>query len=129
MVGQFGIPRVRVNQQVRFWNLDTFADIWHTYTRCKEPCTGSYGIDYPLANGSSGLLDQMDFDSTEIGYGLFFTPASGQLASPENKSTQQAIQDGLYWMFTPKVTGDYSFYCRIHPGMRGFLRVVPENAT
>jgi plastocyanin len=65
----------------------------------------------------------MDFDSTEIGYGLFFSPASGQLGD-EDKSTEETIQDGLYWDFKPTKPGDYTFFCRIHPSMRGAIRVV-----
>jgi plastocyanin len=65
----------------------------------------------------------MDFDSTEIGYGLFFSPASGQLGD-EDKSTEEAVQDGLYWDFKPTRPGTYTFFCRIHPSMRGAIRVV-----
>jgi plastocyanin len=119
-----GIPRVKVNEPVTFWNLDTGANIWHTVTRCKEPCTGDTGLDYPLADGGIGSpKDFMDFDSTEIGYGVFFSPASGQLGD-EDKSTEEALQDGLYWEFTPTRTGTYTFFCRIHHGMRGVIEVV-----
>jgi hypothetical protein len=124
VVGTTGIPRLVVNKPATFWNIDSPADIWHTWTRCKEPCSGRTGIAFPIANGASGVGDGMDFDSTEIGYGLFFSPASGQLGSP-NKSPDQAFKDGLYWTFTPTQTGLYSLYCRIHPFMRGEFRVVP----
>lgn len=118
-----GIPRVQLGEPVRFWNSDTFANIWHTVTRCKEPCTGASGLDYPVANGGTGdPRDKMDFDSTEIGYGVFFSPASGQIGS--EKPPEEALRDGLYWEFTPKRTGVYTFYCRIHPGMRGAIKVV-----
>ena len=119
-----GIPRVKKGEPFRFWNLDTFGNIWHTVTRCAEPCTGRTGLDYPLADGGIGSpKDVMDFDSTEIGYGLFFSPASGQLGS-NNKSTEEAVQDGAYWEFTPNRTGVYTFFCRIHHGMRGAFKVV-----
>jgi plastocyanin len=124
MVRQFGVPRVKKGQNVRFYNLDTFANIWHTVTRCKEPCTGMTGLDYPVANGGIGKpTDNMDFDSTQIGYGVFFSPSSGQLGD-DDKSTEEALRDGLYWDFKPTRTGTYSFYCRIHHGMRGVFRVV-----
>jgi len=123
LIGQTGIPRVRKNQPVTFVNFDTAADIWHTFTRCKYPCTGAYGLDYPVADGGGGNTGLMDFDSTEVGYGLFFSPASGQIGG-ENKSYQQALQDGLFWKFTPKETGVYTLYCRIHPSMRGAFEVV-----
>jgi plastocyanin len=122
VVGTTGIPTVPVGGDVRFWNPDTAADIWHTVTRCKEPCTGKYGLDYPTANGSTGKTDPMDFDSTEVGYGLFFSPASGQFGG--DKPFQDAVQDGTYWDFHPTRAGTYSFYCRIHPWMRGAIKVV-----
>lgn len=124
VIGSNGIPRVKKGEPVRFWNLDTAVNIWHTVTRCKEPCTGETGLDYPIANGGNGKPnDIMDFDSTEIGYGLFFSPASGQLGD-NDKSTEEALRDGLYWDFTPNRTGVYTFYCRIHHGMRGAIKVV-----
>jgi plastocyanin len=99
-------------------------NIWHTVTRCKEPCTGATGLDYPMADGGNGSAnDTMDFDSTEMGYGLFFSPASGQLGD-DDKSTDEALQDGLYWDFVPSRTGKYTFFCRIHPQMRGAIKVV-----
>jgi len=119
-----GIPRVKVGEPVRFWNYDTFLNIWHTVTRCKEPCTGQTGLDYPIANGGTGdPNDKMDFDSSEIGYGVFFSPASGQFGH-DNKSTDEVARDGLYWEFTPSRTGVYTFYCRIHHAMRGAIKVV-----
>ena len=123
VIGQAGVPRVRVGETVRFMNTDTALNIWHTVTRCAAPCTGRTGLDYPTADGGTGAGDKMDFDSTEVGYGLFFSPASGQLGD-EDKSTEEALRDGLYWDFTPTKTGDYTFFCRIHPGMRGAIRVV-----
>jgi hypothetical protein len=123
MIDQTGIPRLRKGQKTTFWNVDTVADVWHTFTRCKEPCTGATGLDYLLADASTGPDDLMDFDSTELGYGLFFSPASGQIGG-SNKSTDEAIKDGLFWEFTPTQTGVYSLYCRIHPFMRGAFEVV-----
>jgi plastocyanin len=122
-IGTTGIPRVKLGDRVRFWNVDTIYDVWHTVTRCRRPCTGTTGLDYPTADGGSGRRrDRMDFDSTEVGYGVFFSPASGQIGG--DKSTEETIRDGLYWQFKPKRTGVYSFYCRIHPSMRGAIKVV-----
>ncbi|MDQ3964729.1 MAG: hypothetical protein M3277_12595 [Actinomycetota bacterium] len=118
-----GIPRVKVDQPFRFWNLDTYLNIWHTATRCAAPCTGVTGLDYPIADGGIGSpKDVMDFDSTEIGYGLFFSPASGQFGS--EKPIDETIRDGAYWEFTPTEPGVYTFFCRIHHGMRGVFEVV-----
>ncbi|MGH2760119.1 MAG: hypothetical protein ACRDKJ_11235 [Actinomycetota bacterium] len=117
-----GIPRLKVGQPARFWNVDTTANVWHTVTRCKEPCTGRTGLDYPVANAGRGKGDPMDFDSTEVGYGLFFSPASGQIGG--DKPIDEAVRDGLYWEFTPKQKGTFSFFCRVHPAMRGAIKVV-----
>ena len=125
VVGSNGIPRVKVNEPVTFWNAESPGSIWHTVTRCKSPCTGPTGLDYPLADGGNGSpKDLMDFDSTEIGYGVFFSPASGQLGDEEDKPTEEALRDGIYWEFTPNRTGTYTFFCRIHHGMRGVIKVV-----
>jgi plastocyanin len=123
VVGATGIPRVKKGEPVRFWNGDTAANIWHTVTRCEEPCTGAMGIDYPLASGGFGKpSDKMDFDSGQIGYGVFFSPASGQIGG--HKPWDEQISDGAFWDFTPTKTGTYTFFCRIHMGMRGVIKVV-----
>jgi plastocyanin len=120
VVGQMGIPAVKVDKPVTFYNADSAADIYHTVTACKAPCDGITGLDYPLANQGPG---PMNFDSMNIGYGLFFTPAKGQFGS-NNKSFEQNLRDGVYWTFTPSQTGTYTFFCRIHPFMRGVIKVV-----
>lgn len=105
IVGAAGIPQVKVGQKVTFWNEDAAAYIWHTVTRCSEPCNGKTTTDYPLSDAALGPSDTMDFDSSELGYGL--APA-------------QRIE----WEFVPDRTGVFTFYCRIHPQMRGAIKVV-----
>jgi plastocyanin len=121
VIGSNGVPRVEVGRPVRFWNADTSYDAWHTVTRCKAPCTGQTGLDYPIADGSSGSKDRMDFDSTEVGYGVFFSPASGRIGG--DKPVDDSARDGLFWEFTPKDSGVYTFFCRVHPSMRGAIKV------
>ncbi|MCW2570717.1 MAG: hypothetical protein JWO88_775, partial [Frankiales bacterium] len=107
-----------------FWNEDATARIWHTFTRCKAPCTGETGVDYPIANGGSGRFgDPMDFDSGEIGYGLLFEPSKSQLGG-NDPYDEKWVQDATYWTFTPKQAGTFTFWCRIHPSMRGAVKVV-----
>jgi plastocyanin len=122
VVGTIGIPEVHVGKPVTFINFDTVADVWHTFTSCLNPSDGSYGLDYPTAEGTADT-NNVDFDSTEIGYGLFFSPASGQFGG-QNKTIAQALQDGLFAKFTPTAPGIYTFYCRIHPAMRGVFDAV-----
>ena len=103
-------PVVKQGGSLTFANLDATQSIdpgasaYHTITACKAPCNRNTGIAYPLANG------KIQFDSGELGYGpAGFTPAA-------NRNT---------WK-TPKTLppGTYTFFCRIHPFMRGSFRVV-----
>jgi plastocyanin len=96
-------PAVAHGQSLRFGNLDASAQIFHTITACAAPCNRSTGISYPLADGP------VDFDSAELGYGpTGFTAASNQGE----------------WV-TPKTlpAGTYTYFCRVHPYMRGSFRV------
>ena len=106
VINQVGIPQVRINKPLLFTNLDTADYMWHTATRCAEPCTGATTVDYPLANGGTGdPNDIMDFDSSELGVGL-------------------APSQSVDWVLTPNREGVFTFFCRIHPSMRGAFKVV-----
>jgi len=76
------------------------GSIFHTVTSCQTPCGLDTGISYPLANGAG------NFDSTQLGKDI---PASGNLSwsTPANLPP-----------------GTYSYFCRIHPFMRGVFRIV-----
>jgi hypothetical protein len=98
------IPTVRRGRSLTFLNADDSRTIWHTITECRAPCNRTTGIAYPLANGRA------DFDSGELGTGpQGFTPVSGRVS----------------WR-TPKRlrAGTYTYFCRVHPFMRGAFRVV-----
>ncbi|MCA1832914.1 MAG: hypothetical protein LC750_09365 [Actinobacteria bacterium] len=98
-----GVPQVAVNTKLTFYNPDTSGMVWHTITACPEPCTGptSANYPYPAAEGTP-----VDFDSTILCVGLGCSTA------------------GTYsWEFTPTQTGMYTFFCRIHPFMRGAFEV------
>jgi plastocyanin len=100
-------PVVRAGQSIRFTNFDATAAIpaqqsaYHTITACRAPCTAATGIAYPLANG------RISFDSGELGYG---GPPS---ADRNTWSTPKSLRPGTY-----------TYFCRIHPFMRGSFRVV-----
>src|SRR3954454_7220583 len=104
------VPTVRRGHSITFRNLDSPAGgsadtaIYHTITACKAPCNRATGIAYPVANGP------VTFDSGELGYG----PDGATAAA--NRAT---------WK-TPKSlsTGTYTYFCRIHPFMRGSFKVV-----
>jgi hypothetical protein len=109
-------PTVRAGHSLRFVNYDASAkstfgnllspspfylqSVFHTITACQNPCGLDTGISYPLANGPGG------YDSGQLGLG---TPAVGRLSwsTPTNLPP-----------------GTYTFYCRIHPFMRGVFRIV-----
>ncbi|MDQ1438908.1 MAG: hypothetical protein QOK43_2537 [Acidimicrobiaceae bacterium] len=100
-----GLPQVKKASPLKFVNADTADYMWHTVTSCRVPCTGPTKVDYPIADGGNGNWDDvMDFDSSELGVGLY--PA-------------QRVD----WTLTPDKPGVYTFFCRIHPSMRGAFEV------
>ena len=96
-------PVVAPGQSLNFRNTDAARTIYHTITACKAPCNRSTGIAYPLADGP------VDFDSGELGFGpAGVTPAA-------NRDT---------WATPPNLNpGTYTYFCRVHPFMRGAFRV------
>jgi hypothetical protein len=103
--GPFGDPPiVHRGHSLVFGNLDAASQIFHTITACQSPCTGSTGISYPLANGP------IDFDSGDLGYGPTGFTAAANRAQWKTPATLPL--------------GTYTYFCRIHPYMRGAFRVV-----
>jgi plastocyanin len=96
-------PAVARGSSLRFGNLDAAAQVFHTITACAQPCNRSTGISYPLADGP------VQFDSGELGYG----PAGNTAAA--NRSEWETPKD--------LPAGTYTYFCRIHPYMRGAFRV------
>ena len=119
-----GIPQVKRGTPVRFWNLDESMNVWHTFTACALPCSGPTSVNYPLADGGNGNPhDPMNFESMELGYGASFDPTKSQVGG-SGPYDQHWMESGVSWTFTPTRDGVYSFYCRVHPGMRGAFKVV-----
>jgi plastocyanin len=79
--------------------------IFHTVSSCQNPCGLNTGISYPLVNGTG------HFDSGQLGIG---TPATGRLTW----TTPKGLKPGIY-----------TYFCRIHPFMRGVFRVVAGSST
>ena len=104
--GPFGDPPAfQQGQPITFENFDWGQQIFHTITACKDPCTGATGISYPVANGP------VSFDSAELGYGPSgFTAASNS--------------SGWVLQTSKLQPGTYTYFCRIHPFMRGAFRIV-----
>jgi plastocyanin len=114
-------PVIHAGQSVKFTNLDATksltpeASAYHTITACKQPCTGTTGIAYPLANAN------VQFDSGELGYGpdLNLQGYGGKFTPAANRNTWQTPKD--------LSAGTYTYFCRIHPFMRGAFRVVSKH--
>ncbi len=96
------VPTVKPGQALTFVNKDAPRDngIWHTITACQEPCDKTTGVAYPLADAN------VQFDSGELGTGG--PPTAGRVD----------------WSIpTDLPSGTYTYFCRIHPSMRGAFRV------
>jgi plastocyanin len=110
-------PVVKRGSTVTFTNIEALPQmsdteqVWHSVTSCSAPCNRGSGIGYPLAGGP------IKFDSGQLGYGT-------------GLSTEVTAQTNTYT--TPPLTKPgktYTYFCRIHPFMRGSVRVAgkPKN--
>jgi hypothetical protein len=107
------LPLVRADSPLTFSNSDSLAGIWHSVTTCQAPCTGTAGISYPLADSLPPL------DTTELGWAPTPPPIDGtQAASQQVSSTIIPRRLGL------QPGAVYTYFCRIHPFMRGAFKVV-----
>jgi plastocyanin len=104
-------PAIEPGDAVTFTSLDALPTMpqteqaWHTVTSCKPPCNRGPGIGYPLAGGP------IKFDSGQLGFG---------------KGTSSEVTTGSNVYTTPPLTKPgktYTYFCRIHPFMRGSIRV------
>ena len=109
------VPTVKQGQSLTFTNQDAspnsilnlvmpgpdyLQSIFHSVTACQNPCGLDTGISYPLANGAG------NYDSGQLGFG---TPAIDRLSW----STPGGLRPGTY-----------TYFCRIHPFMRGVFRII-----
>ena len=99
---------MRRGRGLTFVNRDARRDVMHTVTACRAPCTRTTGIAYPLADAKVG------FDSGNLGYGpRGFTAAKNRI----RWTTPKTLDPGLY-----------TYFCRVHPFMRGAFRVARRSA-
>jgi len=108
-----GIPTVPLGDSLRFTNLEG-STIYHTITSCKFPCLGQTGAAFPIANGKTSKKRKLDFDSSELGVG---TPDIGPAKQTLNYQLDVTKEQG----YRPGEVVTY--YCRIHPFMRGAFEV------
>ncbi len=96
-------PVIHAGQSLTFRDAgDNAKGIYHSITSCKAPCNKTTGIAYPIADGN------VQFESGTLGSEV--PPATGNLQwqTPSNLAP-----------------GTYTYFCRIHPFMRGAFRVKP----
>ena len=93
------IPVIKQGERLTFINDDQAANIRHSVTTCAWPCNGKYVGNYPLADGV--------WDSSTLGYDLIDQGNPNPVAQ------------------TPPdlPAGRYSYFCRIHPFMRGAFKI------
>jgi plastocyanin len=113
MISMTGLPTVKMGTDLRFTNLEGGA-IYHTATSCAFPCLGPTGAAYPLADGRTSQGSNVDFDSSEMGVGV---PAIG--AAKEALDYQLPVTEERGFKPGDVVT----YYCRVHPSMRGAFEV------
>jgi hypothetical protein len=114
-------PVVKPGQSLQFTNQDALftqsqdEQAWHTITACRAPCTKGSGIGYPLANGP------VEFDSGQLGYG---SGLNAKVPIGSNTWSTPPLPDakaGGRRNFARGTT--YTYFCRLHPFMRGSFRV------
>ena len=96
-------PVLSPGQALTYFNQDAPQRIEHTITACKAPCNKSTGIAYPLADA------KVQFDSGQLGFG---PPGRTAAAQRDTWSTPTNLKPGTY-----------TYFCRVHPFMRGSFRV------
>jgi len=107
-------PLIRRGRGVVFTNLEALfgmpdnEQVWHSITSCRAPCNRGSGIGYPLAAGP------IKFDSGQLGFGT---------------GLSQGVTAGTNRYRTPplrKAGKTFTYFCRIHPFMRGSVRTKPK---
>jgi hypothetical protein len=103
------LPQVKLGSTVKLVNEDiALGGVRHTFTSCPWPCNGRYVANYPLPDGlfDSGKLGNLDYvdggvtgDDTLPVYDLVINPSIFEVGKR------------------------YSFFCSIHPWMRGAFQV------
>ena len=89
---------------------DAANEIWHSVTSCKAPCNKSTGISYPIPDG------EFQFDSGQLGN------LGGNAGPPTVGRTTWSTPANL-------PVGTHTYFCRIHPLMRGAFRVVDPKSS
>ncbi|MEA2497030.1 MAG: hypothetical protein QOJ29_4941 [Thermoleophilaceae bacterium] len=111
--GSTGVPQVKLGTNLKFFNSEGLG-IYHTITTCAFPCLGGTSASFPVPDGATSQSRKIDFDSSELGVGL---PAVGATSQKLDWSLPVDQKNG----FKPGEVVTY--FCRIHPFMRGAFEV------
>lgn len=122
--GALGAPAlVTQGDTLRFVNEDVGIGVRHSVSSCKFPCNGPYVANYPNPDGhfDSGKMGNLDY----IDGGLAQTSGQHDLAGQEYDGPGVSYDAYPYWDLEAAELdpGMYSYYCRIHPWMRGWVEV------
>lgn len=107
------VPTVELGTKLRFTNLDGPA-IYHSITTCRFPCLGPTGAAFPIPDGETSLGRRLDLDSGELGFGA---PEIGPAKQTLNWELPVTREEGF------RAGETVTYFCRIHPWMRGGLEV------
>jgi hypothetical protein len=108
-----GVPRVPIGTDLRFTNLEGPL-IYHSITTCKFPCLGPTGAAFPIADGKTSVGRSLDLDSGQLGIGApYIGPAKQTLSWDVPVTRRQGFKPGE----------TVTYFCRIHPFMRGAFQV------
>ena len=102
MLAGKAVPTIAPGGTITFDNIDAPLNngVWHTITACKAPCNATTGVAYPVADAD------IPFDSGQLG--AVGPPTAGRVT----------------WSTpTDLPAGTYTYFCRIHPAMRGAFRI------
>jgi hypothetical protein len=114
MAATTGVPTVSLGTSLQFVNSDAGLNVYHTATSCQYPCTGPTGTSFPVPNGGTSLGRSLDFDSAQLGFGI---------------PTVSAAKNAATWNLPVTAAAGYApgevvtYFCRIHPFMRGAFEV------
>ncbi len=100
------MPMVSQGTPLTLINEDAALNIRHTVTSCPFPCNGEYVANYPLPDGR--------FDTGKLGN---LDPIDGGLTGDDTVP--------VYTLDTSEMDpGIYTYFCRIHPFMRGAFELI-----
>ncbi|HEX9695105.1 MAG TPA: hypothetical protein VGB64_02180 [Actinomycetota bacterium] len=110
------IPSVKQGSTITFVNDDAAMNVRHTFTSCRWPCVGQYVSNFPLPDGGA-----LAFDTGKIGN---VDPIDGGLEVEKVVAGEETDTVPFYEFTANLPEGRYSYFCRIHPFMRGAFQVV-----